>query len=107
MNEYRTIIDVKPIDYSSTRLRRDAYTHAGVKSEPQYRHRAQDSKTAPRGGASAVTLPVSALGGLMQIGLGISLIAIGIPMLVLPGPGLISIAAGGFLISRGIGNMRS
>ena len=37
------------------------------------------------------------------VGLGVGLVVVGVPMLVLPGPGILSIAAGAGLISRGLG----
>lgn len=42
-------------------------------------------------------------GGCLKIALGMFLILVGIPMLVLPGPGLISIGAGVMLVLRGLG----
>lgn len=58
------------------------------------------------GGAYAAKSPSSMLGGLAQIIVGTGLVVMGIPMLLLPGPGLLSIAAGGFLVSRGMSKLR-
>ncbi|MGI6033922.1 MAG: PGPGW domain-containing protein [Coriobacteriales bacterium] len=38
---------------------------------------------------------------LLKIVIGVSLVAVGIPMLVLPGPGLLSIGAGAALVASG------
>ena len=116
MSATAPIIDVKPIDCSSTRIYADtgadahgrARAQAGAGDYSGVRAQAQGSKAAPGfGGVYAAKSPVSAIGGLMQMVLGASLMAIGIPMLVLPGPGLFSIALGGFLVSRGIRNLKS
>lgn len=45
-------------------------------------------------------------GGCLWVVLGSFLVLIGIPMLVLPGPGLVSIGAGVALIMRGLGIRR-
>ena len=58
------------------------------------------------GTAYAAKSPSSMLGGLAQIVIGTGLVVMGIPMLLLPGPGLLSIAAGGFLVSRGMSKLR-
>ena len=39
----------------------------------------------------------------LLVGLGVGLVAVGVPMLVLPGPGVLAIAAGAGMIVRGLG----
>lgn len=127
MNANAPIIDVTPIEHSSTRLRAQATGQAQARAGSQGNGWAQDSKAAPHAagrrtytytrrynvspnaagaGAYAAKSPSSAIGGLAQVVIGAGLISIGVPMLLLPGPGLLMIAAGGFLVSRGLGSMR-
>ncbi|MBQ9000698.1 MAG: hypothetical protein IJ087_02450 [Eggerthellaceae bacterium] len=87
MTEQNSIIDVVPIRHSSSRIGADQ-VHASGKSEAT----ARDEKRSPS----------SVLAGLVQTAVGAGLVAIGIPMLVLPGPGLLSIGAGVFLAARGL-----
>ena len=132
MNKSGTIIDVAPVAHSSTRLHAagpEAGPSAHAKpSSAGYNapgwNRSYFWKGSPRsaaqtyaGGVSSYdqarvgnertsTSPLSAFGGLFQVTVGAGLIAIGVPMLILPGPGLLSIAAGTLLVSRGLRKMR-
>lgn len=128
MNANATIIDVKPLEFSSTREHaqdsRTAYAAAGDASG--YRRREpvwgkpstwQDSPhsqsqthhsgapsfdPASVGNERTSTSPFSALGGLAQVVIGAGLVAIGIPMLIVPGPGFFAMTAGTLLIAHGL-----
>lgn len=105
------IIDVTPIAHSSDgwpRQRGDGASGSGASgSGASYGASASSprSETPFVGGATTAKkpwTPVSALGGLVQTAVGVALITIGIPMLILPGPGLLSIGAGALLLANGM-----
>lgn len=126
MSTKNTIIDVNPVEYSSSRGYSDASGRAQAHSSSQSSHYQQPTwKTAsyhrgeagdpgqqPYGYGSAYTRfgeqtvvmkPVgSFFGGLAQIAVGTGLVLIGIPMLILPGPGLLSILGGMALAGNGM-----
>lgn len=56
--------------------------------------------------ADAAGRPASRLTGAAQAVGGVALAAIGIPMLILPGPGLLAIGGGAALAARGIRNLK-
>ena len=123
MNERHPIIDVTPLSYSSEQQ------GASVRSSSQstaYQQPSWKSSNGQRGAGSAYTrfrspnppfdtsFPYgtaetvttsktggSAISGLVQIAVGTGLVVIGIPMLILPGPGLLSIAGGIALAANG------
>lgn len=135
MNATEPIIDVTPINSSRTRVQaQDSKTAPGVggvhgaafgggfygNGMPSAGARggvyssnlfgngvfSAGTRSGAAGGAYAAKSPSSMLGGLAQIIIGSGLVVMGIPMLLLPGPGLLSIAAGGFLVSRGMSKLR-
>ncbi len=79
------IIDVQPVAASSE------YHQATYQ-----RQSASNTQTRAQSGFGNV------VGGLVEGAVGSVLVLVGIPMLILPGPGLLSIAAGGALIYDGI-----
>jgi len=127
MSANHVIIDVTPIEYSSS-AREDggvngrAQVHASSQSahyqQPTWQtssyHRGDTGSSGQgyygygsaytRFGNQTVTMkPVgSMLGGLAQIAVGAGLVLIGIPMLILPGPGLLSIVGGMALAGNGM-----
>lgn len=124
MSEYNPIIDVTPIDHSSEGANRphvnsssksssyqqpswktssgyrapgSAYTRGAAPIPPfgtAYSYGTTDTTAASKTGGSVI-------GGIAQIAVGTGLIMIGIPMLILPGPGLLSIAGGFALAANG------
>ncbi|MBR3181821.1 MAG: hypothetical protein IKF56_04190 [Eggerthellaceae bacterium] len=107
MNVTEPIIDVKPISSSRTRVQvQDSKTAPGVGGARGNAYTGNAYGPGTIGGAYAARPSSSMFGGLSQIIVGSGLVIIGIPMLLLPGPGLISIAAGGFLISNGLRKLR-
>ena len=92
-----SIIDVTPIEHSSSRLHLQ-----GTRSASQGYAEAHSPHDQANAESTRTSIPSSsALGGFLQVAIGVGLVAIGIPMLVLPGPGLLSIGAGSLLIARG------
>ena len=130
MSANYTIIDVNPVEYSSSRgcssASGHAQAHGQAHASSQSAHYQQPSwQTASysRGEANpygrerfgygsaytrfgdrtVVMKPAgSLLSGLAQIAVGAGLVLIGIPMLILPGPGLLSIVGGMALSANGM-----
>jgi len=123
MNAKQTIIDVNPVEYSSSRIPSHAADRAHVHASSQsasYQQPTWKTASSSQSGnhdsgrvfygsaytrfgdqtasASAVG---SVFGSLAQIAVGAGLVLIGIPMLILPGPGLLSIGAGAALALNG------
>lgn len=123
MNTMQPIIDVTPIEYSSDRTQvrderqtRTGESRASFHAEPQaeYRHQAswgyspRFERNRPAGtsegfaaGTPFPASPRSALSGIARIAVGVGLVLAGIPMLVLPGPGLLTMLAGTALAASG------
>ena len=126
MSANNTIIDVYPVEYSSSRSNPSASGHAQAYASSQSSNYQQPTwKTASyyrgeangpgrhqygygsaynRFGEQTVTMKSagSFFGGLAQVALGAGLVLIGIPMLILPGPGLLSIVGGMALAGNGM-----
>ena len=103
MTEHETIIDVTPVHHSSSRISPEQ-ARASRNANAGSGHRAQGAQGAhgPAAESARRWSPSSALAGLAQMAVGAGLVAIGIPMLILPGPGLLSIGAGVLLAARGL-----
>ena len=123
MNERQTIIDVNPVEYSSSRVSAGTSNHAQAHTSSQsssyqsptwraassYRYGNPDSDRVYYGSAYtrfgdqtvAAGSAGSMLGGIAQMAVGAGLVLIGVPMLILPGPGLLSIGAGVALAVNG------
>lgn len=122
MNTMQPIIDVTPVEYSSDRTQvrdgqqsRAGESHASYRAEPQAEYRQAGWGYSPHfewnrpagtnggfaAGASFPTSPRSALGGIARIAVGAGLVLAGIPMLILPGPGLLTMLAGTALAASG------
>ena len=126
MNANNTIIDVYPVEYSSSRSNSGASGRAQAHASSQSAHYQQPSwKTASyhrgepgdpsrqqygygsaytRLGEQTVVMKSAGafFGGLAQVAVGAGLVLIGIPMLILPGPGLLSIVGGMALAGNGM-----
>ena len=123
MNDYQPIIDVTPIDHSSNqkpggsrsssqnashqqpswktssgyRAPGSAYTRGAMNIPPfgtVYTYSNTNSVASSKSGGSII-------GSVAQIAIGTGLVMIGIPMLLLPGPGLLSIVGGFALAANG------
>ncbi len=106
------IIDVQPVAVSSDRSASETphvYTSnqsgfsqgpssTGTYYEPHY-GRTNSSNQTTNGAPSALG---GVVGGIAECVAGGALVLVGIPMLVLPGPGLIAIGAGGALVYNGV-----
>ncbi len=132
MSTSQPIIDVTPIDYSSSQNAQGSrYAHGGSNGSAGFQHARRSSNStsyqqpswryastfrtandsaphSPYGAPSpsytadaASKTGGSVVGGLAQIAVGAGLVMIGIPMLILPGPGLLSIAGGVALAANG------
>ena len=128
MTANAALIDVEPLEYSSAREHAEnpQTTYATQGDVSGYRRREplwgrpstwQDSPhsqsqthhsgatsfdPASVGNERTSTSPFSALGGLAQVVIGAGLVAIGIPMLIVPGPGFFAMTAGTLLIAHGL-----
>ena len=126
MSQYEPIIDVTPVSYSSNRAS-SAQGHASTHAQSSTQNASSPSwHSAGSGQASsdsartyvgqafygmpfgqmqsdavAVKSVGSAMSGLLQMAIGAGLVMIGIPMLILPGPGLLSILGGMVLGAHG------
>ena len=105
------VIDVEPIAVSSERF--SANGASGNDNGQPYHgpsYSTQNNAGAPRShtgtNASGHASPSSRLGqsvgGICELGAGALLAIVGVPMLILPGPGLLAIGAGGALAYDGI-----
>lgn len=112
------IIDIEPIEVSSSQIPEATYeipleyaradTHGSSGKAPNF---AQTSQKQTRG--YTVVLETnntsekkpSRIVGLIQIVLGALCVMIGIPLLILPGPGLLAIGLGLALVARGLRNL--
>ena len=112
MSNNQPIIDVLPVNHSreqatngsSARSEQRSYqqpswnTTSGAGSIPPYGTWTTQGPT----GAAVSKNGGSVIGGLAQIAAGTGLVMIGVPMLILPGPGLLAIAGGFALALNGI-----
>lgn len=121
MKQEQTIIDVTPLEYSSSRnpsgtansTQAHSSSQSGSYRQPSWKtasaYRDNESASQVHYGSAYTRFPADApmgatgsiLGGFARMAVGVSLIAIGIPMLILPGPGLLSIGAGVLLATSG------
>lgn len=116
MSENHPIIDINPVEHSRKRIAVDDVraSYANVSSRKRDDGVGQSGTShgfstvagAAGGDQARTRSPFSALGGITQVVAGAGLIALGVPMLILPGPGLFSIAAGALLIARGYSKVR-
>lgn len=120
----QNVIDVNPISATSERFGSRAHTAADATSHDTWRapsyartngskaaHHWFDNERNPFNSDSPYnptnctfdsnTNLGSAIGGFCEIGVGGLMMLVGIPMLILPGPGLLAIFAGGALVLDG------
>jgi len=95
MTERQTPIDVTPTDVTSLNQTSEYPAFVAAPVTPQ-----QDGRHIPGQGRQPAR-PKSRLGGLLSVVIGCLCVLLGIPMLVLPGPGLVAIAGGAFLVFNG------
>lgn len=90
------VIDVDPVEHSSTRLTPD---------EVRSKYIRDAQKAAGQGaeghGHGAGSRLGHRLSGIALIVVGVVLVLVGVPMLILPGPGLLSIAVGAGMVAAG------
>ena len=105
MNTNYTIIDVEPIESSNTRLH-SAVNNNQPTSNYEYKREGGYSTytvyTNVGSQAAATKSAEDVLSDFTQIAIGAGLVLLGIPMLILPGPGLLAICGGLALASNGM-----
>lgn len=124
MNEQSPIIDVTPVTSSSERLHADAAASSSAQARQApsvsgyqasgyqasgYRQpgfgttvHTYSWSTGQSAAAAQTSKGPGLFGGLVRIAFGILLVLIGIPLLILPGPGLLAIIAGIALTGSGL-----
>lgn len=115
MSDYQPIIDVQPLDHSREQAGGGSAGSSGRRSSQSPSGSAASSRRSSTGAvppfgapyaqcpaaAAASKVGGSAIGGIARIVAGAGMVMIGVPMLILPGPGLLSIVAGGMLMASG------
>lgn len=116
MNERDFIIDVTPVAHSSSRYsatNSGSHADSSARNASRRNHAGQSTNAGYRGPYAGMPYPGDAraaaatrslgsvMGGFVQMAAGAGLVLIGIPMLMLPGPGLLTIAAGALLGANG------
>ena len=112
MNDRSPIIDVNPVTSTSDAKRPAQPSGADSFRAPSFGKNAEPA--AGTAGAAAVTNATiigegrsaqkkpSRLGGVVQTAVGGAIMLVGVPMLILPGPGLLAIGGGAVVATRGI-----
>ena len=116
MNANQPIIDVTPLSASSTRQAADSasrtssgntyqqptyYASSRYRSSQSQPFASADSTVGTAGAAGAKTVS-SVLGGVVQAVVGCGMVLLGLPMLILPGPGLLFVGFGAMLAAGGM-----
>ncbi len=108
MSANQPIIDIEPVSYSGYRSAGRPASENRVYGTPVYVYRSTWSSGASNRFAAEeasfpqrARSPFRALAGMAQMAVGTGLVALGIPMLLLPGPGLLTIALGGLVAASG------
>ncbi len=120
MSKHEPIIDVAPVASASAKAKDAAGTVADAFQAPSFGRKAarQAAKAAPQAadaakGAQSVAATVidskgasgkkpSKLAGAVQTAAGGALMLVGLPMLILPGPGLLAIGGGAVVAAGGV-----
>lgn len=101
MNANYTIIDVEPIEHSREKSGSARYEYRPMDDYRREQTAPYSAYTHSGNQAAATEMAENALAGLTQLVVGAGLVLIGIPMLILPGPGLLAICGGLALASSG------
>lgn len=106
MSDQSPIIDVNPVASASDAARSERPSGGDTFRAPSY------GKDAAQGAAVNATIidggPASAkkkpnrIGGAVQTAVGGAIMLVGVPMLILPGPGLLAIGGGAVVAANGI-----
>lgn len=116
MNDHSPIIDVNPVASTSDAAHTAQPSGADSFRAPSFGKNAEPAAAGARAntgtgtvanatiigeGRSAEKKP-SRLGGVVQTAVGGAIMLVGVPMLILPGPGLLAIGGGAVVATRGI-----
>lgn len=116
MNDHSPIIDVNPVASASDAAHTAQPSGADSFRAPSFGKNAEPAAAGARAntgtdtvtnatiigeGRSAEKKP-SRLGGVVQTAVGGAIMLVGVPMLILPGPGLLAIGGGAVVATRGI-----
>ena len=121
MNANQPIIDVTPLSASSVRQAAGSASRTSSDSnyqQPTYyassRYRSNQGRpfasadnTADSTGAVGAKTASSVLGGVVQAAIGCGMVLLGLPMLILPGPGLLFVGFGAMLAAGGMNRIFS
>lgn len=121
MSDYQPIIDVQPIEHSREQAPHTAHAANASSTRRPSQSQSWNASSSRYSSASAGPIPPcgtafaqgptaaaaskaggSVLGGVARIVVGTGLVMLGVPMLILPGPGLLTIAAGFVLATSGM-----
>lgn len=118
MNDHSPIIDVNPVASMSDAAHTAQPSGAGSFRAPSFGKNAEPAAAGARANTSTGTGTVanatiigegrsaekkpSRLGGVVQTAVGGAIMLVGVPMLILPGPGLLAIGGGAVVATRGI-----
>lgn len=103
MNNYEPIIDVNPVASTS-----GAAANTGAFQAPSFGKKTTEfesnvTKATVMGADSAKkTKKPNRVGGIVQAAIGGAIMLVGVPMLILPGPGLLAVGGGAALAGGGI-----
>lgn len=105
MSDHSPIIDVDPVASTSDAARSAGPSGGGTFRAPSYgKDAAQAAVNAAvvEGGPASAKKKPRRLGGVVQTAVGGAIMLVGVPMLILPGPGLLAIGGGAVVAARGI-----
>lgn len=101
MSDHSPIIDVDPVASTSDAARSAGPSGGDAFRAPSYGKDAAQASVIDGGPASGKKKP-NRLGGVVQTAVGGAIMLVGVPMLILPGPGLLAIGGGAVVAARGI-----
>lgn len=116
MNDHSPIIDVNPVASTSDAAHTAQPSGADSFRAPSFGKNAEPAAAGARANTGADTVvnatiigegrsaekKPSRLGGVVQTAVGGAIMLVGVPMLILPGPGLLAIGGGAVVATRGI-----
>lgn len=106
MSDQSPIIDVNPVASASDAARSGRPSDGDTFRAPSYGKDAAQAAAANAtiidGGPSSAKKKPSRIGGAVQTAVGGAIMLVGVPMLILPGPGLLAIGGGAVVAANGI-----
>lgn len=105
MSDHSPIIDVDPVASTSDAARGARPSEGDAFRAPSYGKGAAQAAvnaTIIDGGPASAKKKPSRIGGAVQTAVGGAIMLVGVPMLILPGPGLLAIGGGAVVAANGI-----